>query len=48
MAELDAGKAILTREVPFIEGDTLETFAARVHIAEHEIIVEATKKILAI
>ncbi len=46
--ELDTGEAILTREVPFMAGDTLETFAARVHEAEHEIIVEATKKILAI
>ncbi len=44
--ELDAGEAIVTREVPFIEGDTLETFAARVHTAEHKIIVEATRKIL--
>lgn len=44
--ELDAGEAIVTREVPLIEGDTLETFATRVHVAEHEIIVEATKKIL--
>ena len=46
--ELDAGEPIVTRQVPFMFGDTLETFAARVHIAEHEIIVEATKKILAI
>lgn len=44
--ELDAGKPIVVKEVPFIEFDTLETFAARVHAAEHEIIVQATKKIL--
>lgn len=42
--ELDAGKPIVVRQVPFIEGDTLETFAARVHAAEHEIIVQATKQ----
>ncbi len=44
--ELDAGKAILTKEVTFLEGDTLETYSTRVHAAEHEIIVEATQKIL--
>jgi formyltetrahydrofolate-dependent phosphoribosylglycinamide formyltransferase len=44
--ELDAGQAIVTREVPFIEGDTLESFASRIHMAEHQIIVEATRKML--
>jgi formyltetrahydrofolate-dependent phosphoribosylglycinamide formyltransferase len=44
--ELDAGEAIVTKGVPFIEGDTLETFASRVHEAEHQIIVEAARKIL--
>ncbi len=44
--ELDAGQAIVTREVPFVVGDTLESFAARVHEAEHQIIVEATRKLL--
>ncbi len=44
--ELDAGEAIVTKEVPFFAGDTLETFAARVHSAEHEIIVEATRTVL--
>jgi formyltetrahydrofolate-dependent phosphoribosylglycinamide formyltransferase len=44
--ELDAGKAILTKEVAFVEGDTLESFASRLHTAEHEIIVKATKLVL--
>jgi formyltetrahydrofolate-dependent phosphoribosylglycinamide formyltransferase len=44
--ELDAGKPIVTREVPFLEGDTLESYATRVHAAEHEIIVEATRRVL--
>ncbi len=44
--ELDAGEPIVTREVPFIEGDTLESFASRVHEAEHQIIIEATRKVL--
>jgi formyltetrahydrofolate-dependent phosphoribosylglycinamide formyltransferase len=44
--ELDAGAPIAVREIPFLENDTLENFTARVHKAEHEIIVEATKKVL--
>ncbi len=44
--ELDAGPTITTQEVQFIEGDTLETFAARLHQAEHELIVEATRLVL--
>ncbi len=44
--ELDAGEVIVTKEIPFMVGDTLETFASRVHEAEHQIIVEATKKML--
>jgi formyltetrahydrofolate-dependent phosphoribosylglycinamide formyltransferase len=41
--ELDAGEPIATKVVPFREGDTLESYAARLHAAEHELIVEATK-----
>jgi formyltetrahydrofolate-dependent phosphoribosylglycinamide formyltransferase len=44
--ELDAGAPIVVREVPFLPDDTLESYAARVHKAEHEIIVEATKTVL--
>ena len=44
--ELDAGEAIATRVVPFIAGDTLEKYAQRLHAAEHELIVEATRKTL--
>ena len=44
--ELDAGEAIATRVVPFIAGDTLETYAERLHAAEHELIVTATRAIL--
>ena len=39
--EVDAGEAIAVRRVPFIVGDTLETFAERMHAAEHVLIVEA-------
>jgi formyltetrahydrofolate-dependent phosphoribosylglycinamide formyltransferase len=44
--ELDAGTPIVVREIPFLKDDTLENYKARVHNAEHEIIVEATKKFL--
>jgi formyltetrahydrofolate-dependent phosphoribosylglycinamide formyltransferase len=40
--DLDAGKAIATREVPFETGDTLESYAEKIHKAEHELIVEST------
>jgi formyltetrahydrofolate-dependent phosphoribosylglycinamide formyltransferase len=41
--ELDAGPVIAQAVVPFEPGDTLETFSARMHIAEHKLIVEAVK-----
>jgi formyltetrahydrofolate-dependent phosphoribosylglycinamide formyltransferase len=41
--ELDAGPVIAQAVVPFAPGDTLETFSARMHIAEHKLIVEAVK-----
>lgn len=44
--ELDAGEAIATRVVPFVAGDTLETYAERLHAAEHELIVVATRTVL--
>lgn len=45
--ELDAGPVIATRVVPFETGDTPQSFAARLHAAEHELIVEAVQKTLA-
>jgi formyltetrahydrofolate-dependent phosphoribosylglycinamide formyltransferase len=44
--ELDAGAPIVVREISLLPDDTLESYKARVHKAEHEIIVEATKKML--
>ena len=41
--EVDAGKVILTAAVPINPEDTLETFAARMHETEHQLIVEATQ-----
>lgn len=40
--EVDAGEVIVQEIVPFEAGDTLETFEARIHQAEHRIIVKAT------
>ncbi len=45
--EVDAGPVIASREVHFDTGDTLESFAARLHAAEHELIVAATRTALA-
>jgi formyltetrahydrofolate-dependent phosphoribosylglycinamide formyltransferase len=46
IAEVDAGAVIDTEAVPIAAGDTLETFAARMHAAEHRLIVRAIAKIL--
>lgn len=39
--EVDAGAVIDTEPVPVLPGDTLDTFAARMHAAEHALIVRA-------
>jgi formyltetrahydrofolate-dependent phosphoribosylglycinamide formyltransferase len=43
--EVDAGAPIVQEAVPIFEGDTLEDFAARVHEAEHRIIVDAIQRL---
>jgi formyltetrahydrofolate-dependent phosphoribosylglycinamide formyltransferase len=42
--ELDAGPVIATRIVTFEKDDTLESFATRLHAAEHELIIEGIQK----
>jgi formyltetrahydrofolate-dependent phosphoribosylglycinamide formyltransferase len=44
--EVDAGAVIAQRIVPILENDSLEEFEARMHEAEHQLIVEATQKCL--
>lgn len=44
--EVDAGAVIGMRVVPFRAGDTLESYAERLHAAEHELIVESTIRVL--
>lgn len=39
--EIDAGEVILAEKVPIYAEDTLETFAERMHITEHYVIVKA-------
>lgn len=41
--EVDAGPAIATAEVPMRAGESLEGFASRMHTAEHDLIVRATR-----
>jgi formyltetrahydrofolate-dependent phosphoribosylglycinamide formyltransferase len=42
--EVDAGEVLVTEEVPIEADDTVETFAARMHAAEHRLIVEAVRQ----
>jgi len=45
IAEVDAGAVIDSEAVPIAAGDTLETFSARMHAAEHHLIVRAIAKV---
>jgi len=45
--EVDAGPVIDTAVVPLYPADTLDDFAARMHAAEHRLIVAATRQALA-
>ena len=44
--EVDAGPVLATAVVPIHPSDTLDDFAARMHAAEHRLIVAATRKAL--
>ena len=44
--ELDAGPVIATATVPFDTEDSLEAFKARVHQAEHQLLIQAIKTYL--
>ena len=45
---VDDGPVIVTEEVPFEVGDTLEAFTERVHATEHRLLVEAIAKVIAL
>ncbi|KAF8972507.1 formyl transferase [Flammula alnicola] len=44
--DVDRGEPIIVREVPFVKGESIEEYEARLHSVEHAIIVQATKKVL--
>jgi formyltetrahydrofolate-dependent phosphoribosylglycinamide formyltransferase len=44
--KVDAGEVIISREVHFLENDTLDSFEARLHVLEHQLIVEGTRRAL--
>jgi formyltetrahydrofolate-dependent phosphoribosylglycinamide formyltransferase len=44
--EVDAGEVIAQAVVPFESGDMLETYAERMHAAEHILIVDAIRRVL--
>jgi phosphoribosylglycinamide formyltransferase len=46
IAEVDAGEAIVTKEVELKNGETLEELETRVHEVEHGLIVEGTRRTL--
>ncbi|KAF5387536.1 hypothetical protein D9757_006549 [Collybiopsis confluens] len=43
---VDRGEPVIVKELPIQEGESLESFAERLHKTEHEIIVDATKMVL--
>lgn len=44
--QVDAGPVVAQTAVAFQPGDTLETFAARMHAAEHQLLVHAVRQTL--
>jgi folate-dependent phosphoribosylglycinamide formyltransferase PurN len=43
---VDVGPAIATVRVPFVTGESVEVFTARMHIAEHKLLVEALHNLI--
>jgi phosphoribosylglycinamide formyltransferase len=46
IAEVDAGEAIVTKEVELREGESLDDLETRIHEVEHGLIVEGTRRTL--
>ena len=44
--DVDKGEPIIIRQVDFVKGESIEEYETRLHNVEHEIIVEATSKVL--
>ncbi len=45
--EVDAGPVVAQAEVPIYADDTIEAFEARVHAAEHQLLVNAIRSVIA-
>lgn len=46
IAEVDRGAPIMTREIECREGESLEDLEQRIHSHEHDLLVEATAKVV--
>lgn len=44
--QVDRGSVIMTREIEVVAGDTLASLEERIHSHEHELLVEATAKMV--
>ena len=44
--DVDKGEPVVIRQVDFVKGESIEEYETRLHRVEHEIIVEATSKVL--
>lgn len=44
--DVDKGEPIIIRQIDFVKGESIEEYETRLHLVEHEIIVEATSKVL--
>ena len=45
---VDDGPVIATVEVPILPGDTLDVLSARVHTAEHRLLIDALRRVVAL
>ena len=48
--EVDMGIAIVTEKIPFVKGEDedIEKFKDKVHLREHRLIVEGTRRVVSI
>lgn len=46
IAQVDRGEPILTREIEVHEGEDLHQLEERIHSHEHQLLVEATAKVV--
>jgi phosphoribosylglycinamide formyltransferase 1 len=44
--QMDAGPVLATAEVPMLDDDTFDTFAARVHLTEHHLLVATVRDLI--